>query len=158
MAVVRFNSFAYTPKSGTSPYFSPPFPVVAAFGVHQEAFEYTGSGDDTTVAAYLSRSHTQQVWNEETEEYDTVVVPDRVATVDVVGATTQLNVQDYASGEPDGAPVQFELTTDCLVFNNWDGHLVFGVQGDVGVLASDPDGVWRCDEYGRPFDVDDLQA
>lgn len=104
--------------------------------------------------AYLSKSHTEMVWNEETEDYDTVIVPDRVATID----DTTLSVQDYSGGEPDGSPAVFELTTDCLVFNNWNGTLGFGVNGDVDVFASDPDGVWRCDDYGRPFDVSDLES
>jgi hypothetical protein len=149
MSVVRFNSFSFTPLAPGGP---APSPVVSAFGVRQDAFEYAGSSDDLDLIAYLSQSYTDMIWNG--EGYDTVVILLRTATVD--GDT--LSVQDYSNGEPDGDPDEFELTEGCLVTVVMSDVLSSGPKGTVGILSSDPNGVWRCDEYGRPFDVNDLQA
>lgn len=46
MAIVKFNSFAYSPSTGGS--FGGPSPVVAAFGVKQEA-----SGSMATLTSWF---------------------------------------------------------------------------------------------------------
>lgn len=104
-------------------------------------FQWTGSTENGALAAWASNGG-------------------RAVTVDDTGPTTYLVCQflDFYTGDPVGSPVQTELDEGWLVkipLDLWDPP---SPPPAPVVFIDVPDGQWLSDEYGRPFDIADLQA
>jgi hypothetical protein len=121
----------------------------ASFSPSPLVFEYTGSDDDDALVE----------WVTEVQTVDDEPVVVRQASIRVEGDQTYLDWQDYYQGEPEGDPVNVPIGVGSVievgpfVYNPGHSSARF-VSTESGI----PEGTWRCDEYGRPLNVSDLES